>query len=170
MLKYKAMMLKILVAQLLVFVLLVSFPVYVTAQENISNMNIKVGHIANVVERFKEKIVFYFQLFPEKKIEYYKNLADKRLAEIAYATENDYGDRIEETASRYLTTIGRFTEYISSSGKLNNKQELIDMSDNHVKILENLRDRFPANSGWWLAIQHDINTIEMFSVKLDSLQ
>lgn len=131
---------------------------------------VEVKHIANVVERLQEKITMWFKFSTDSKVKYYEYLTNKRLAEIVYSIENDNGDRTEETASRYQTNIGNFGNYVLAHRLVRNKQELVDVSANHFKTLENLRDHFPANSGWWLAIQHDVNTIKIFSDKLNSLK
>lgn len=165
-------MLKQLFIKLLLLILMISavHTSVLAVEISTPSATIEVKHIANVVERLQEKITLWFKFGTDSKIKYYKYLTDKRLAEIAYSIDNDNGDRIEETASRYQTNIGNFGNYVVAHGLVNNKQELIDMFSNHFKVLGNLRDHFPANSGWWLAIQHDVNTIKIFSDKLNNLK
>lgn len=143
--------------------LFIFYPRFVIAQDSTPSALLKVKHIANLIERQKEKITLFLKFTTNDKLKYYKYLSEKRLAEIVYATENEYGDRIEETSARYLANIGNLTKYVESNNISPYKQELIDLSINHISVLENLRDLFPANSGWWLSIQHDINVIKMFS-------
>ena len=164
------MMIKVISSLILIIILLVFVYSPVLAQDSTPSATLKVGHIANVVERLKEKITLFFKFSSNDKLDYYKYLTDKRLAEIAYTIENKDVDRVEETASRYSTTLGKLNEFVLSNKLLTQKEEIINIMKHHEKVIGSLQSNFKFDSGWWLALQHDLNTIKIFSDKLDNLR
>ena len=43
------------------------------------------------------------------------------------------------------------------------------MFEKHKEILGSLRDKFEYDSAWWLSVQHDINTIDIFKDKIQGI-
>lgn len=127
---------------------------------------LKVNHVASVFEKIGEKITLLFKLGHKRKTDYYKFLVEKRLAEMTYVIENNQIDLVEPTASRYATYLGNLTNYVSSNKILEKNEELTVMYDEHAKIILKLQKRFEFESGWWLALQHDINSISIYEEKL----
>lgn len=130
---------------------------------------IKVNHIAGKVEKVKEKLTLLFKFNKSAKADYYQYLAQKRLAELSYVVENDQINLVEETASRYSTYIGILTNYVVANGLTSKKSDLSAMFDKHAELIKLLQKKFKYDSGWWLAIQHDINTISLLKDKLNNL-
>lgn len=128
-----------------------------------------VDHIANIRERLQERINLFFKFFPESKYKYQKELTERRLGELVYVIEKRKGDFIEETSSRYSTYLGRLTELVVSSKQSDKKTELFKMFENHNKALNELIKNFEANSGFWLLIQHDINSIKLYKDQIKKL-
>ena len=90
----------------------------------------------------------------------------KRHAELVYIIENDQIDLLEPTASRYATSLGTLTNYIIKNKITDDRGILINMLDEHAKIIQNLQTKFEYDSGWWLALQHDINYAGIYKEKL----
>ncbi|OGE36526.1 hypothetical protein A3E45_01235 [Candidatus Daviesbacteria bacterium RIFCSPHIGHO2_12_FULL_43_11] len=126
---------------------------------------IKVEKLANVIDRLGEKIQGFFKFSSEDKVNYQKELLERRFAELLFVIDNGQGDLIEEVSGRYATYVGRFADDLISKKVSPQSDKYLTMFENHMKILPVLRDHFPANSGFWLLLQHDINTVQIFSDK-----
>ena len=48
----------------------------------------------------------------------------------------------------------------------NKKQQVINLYKSYRIILEKLRDKYPANSSYWMLVQHIINSIDINLKKL----
>lgn len=128
--------------------------------------SLKVEHIANIIDRLGEKITMLFKFSDEKKLNYMQVLADKRLGELVYIMTTGEGDPIEELSSRYATHISRLATFVNEKKLNKNKYSLLKMYENHLHILNNIQQNFEFESGWWLLLQHDINTVKMSQEKL----
>lgn len=129
-------------------------------------------HIANVVDRIFEKISLFFKFSNRDKIDYQKDLTEKRLVELKYVVENvenGMGDRIEELSSRYSTYLGYLTEMVVKNKMVDKKQEFLDMYETHAKIIEQLITKVDVDSGFWLLLKHDINYVKIYSDQIKSL-
>lgn len=84
-------------------------------------------------------------------------LLNLRLAELQFSVDSQKGDAIESCASRYLTFVGKLkASYLNSHSDIQ-KEALAKLLTLHLPILNSLRDTYEANSGLWLATQHDVN-------------
>lgn len=137
----------------------------ILAQEE-TKTGVEVDHVANVVEKFKEKVTLIFKFSKEDKFNYQKFLLEKRLAELKYIVDGKEWDPVEETSSRYATYLGKFTEFVAKNNLKDKKEEILGMYGRHKKVLEELQKNFEFESGWWLLLQHDINSTEIFSTQL----
>lgn len=119
-------------------------------------------------KRLFEKTIIYTKFSKQAKVAYYQELVQLRLAELKYLVENKLVSEIEQATNRFSYQVGILCDFISS-----NKTELIDKKQKNTELLvdykgllSNLRDYFPANSSYWMLIQHDINSIEINLEKL----
>lgn len=159
---------------LLVFFISVFFlnTITVNAQGKIkqsSESAVKVDRISNIRDRLFEKISLFFKFSQEQKLDYLIYLQEKRLADLKYAIDNDNGDLIEELSSRYSTYLGKMVNFMSEKKLSYKKEEVLKMMENHKVILDTLQKNFKFESGFWLLLQHDINTIKIFSDKVKQI-
>ena len=153
---------------LLISVLLLPLENRVFAQE--FQVEVQVDHVANVIEKFNEKVTLFFKFSKEDKYNYQKFLLEKRLAELTYIIGNENWDPIEETSSRYATYLGNFNKFVLSNDLKDKKEEVLSIYQRHGGILEELQMNFEYDSGWWLLLQHDINSTRIFTNQInDSL-
>lgn len=137
-------------------------------QESTPSFKVKVEKVSNVIDRLKEKITLFFKFNSDDKLNYQQQLVEQRLGELDYVIRDGQGDFIEEVSSRYAAYVGRLSESVLSSKNNNKRGEVIRMFNNHLPILAVMRDNFPANSGFWLLLQHDINTVRIYSAKIQN--
>lgn len=152
-----------------IFSLLAIF-IFLLAPFGVSAVDIvKVDHLATKVEKIKEKITLFFKFNKLDKANYYQYLVEKRLGEMVYVIENDKIDSVEETASRYATYLGQLTDYMKKNNLLGKKDDLTKLYEAHTKKILELQKKFKYDSGWWLAIQHDLNTITILKDQTKTL-
>lgn len=119
------------------------------------------------IKRLVEKVSLYTQLSKESKANYYKNLTLTRMSELKYVVENKLLGEVEKSSQRLSYQIGILSDYIATNKELSNKKQ--DMNSLLISIkspLENLRDKYPANSSYWMLLQHNINSLNINLEKL----
>jgi len=136
--------------------------------ESTPSVKVKVEKMSNIIDRFKEKITLFFKFNSDEKLDYQQQLVEQRLGELDYVIRTGQGDFIEEVSSRYAAYVGRLSESLLSSNNNVKKEQVLEMFKTHPKILAKMRDNFPANSGFWLLLQHDINTVQIYSDKIQN--
>lgn len=146
-----------------------SVPLVSAQDESATASAIKVGHVAGRPEKLREKLILFFKFNKKDKADYYQFLAEKRIAELAYVIESNQIDLVEPTASRYSTYIGTLTDFVTKNNITAKKEDLIEMFERHQKVVGKLQEEFKFESGWWLALQHDINTARLFKEKVEKL-
>lgn len=118
------------------------------------------------IKRLWEKLNLLITISRAKRVEKLISLTETRLAELDYLSENKTLDLIEASASRYSYYAGTLTQETQKArnGDLNLK--VVGLLAEHGAALAKLRDRFPANSTYWLAIQQDIDSTKILSEKI----
>lgn len=129
-------------------------------------LEIEVNHVANVVEKFQEKVTLFLKFSKEEKYKFQKYLAEKRLSELKYVVESKQGNLVEETTSRYSTYLGNFSDFVIKKKLISNKEDILTMFETHTKILEKLQETYESESVFRMLLQHNINTIKIFSSKV----
>lgn len=105
-------------------------------------------------------------LFSNKlKQPYYESLLRKRLAELKYVAEDKILSELQRATERFAFQAGKLTDVIEKSGS-EEKEKLTKEFENYDDLLIDLRDKYPANSSFWILIQHDINTLKILSERL----
>lgn len=112
------------------------------------NPNLLIYPVKRISENIKLKLIFNKQ----KKKDYLYQLYEIRLKELVYIINNRKEGFLIFTADRYNSFVGKIKkEYpIESDSKVK--------FQNYVKLLERLRDIYPANSENWTKMQQTIDT------------
>lgn len=111
-------------------------------------------------EKGQEKLAFS----GDSKKSLYNSLIKTRLAELSYVVENRVLSEVESSSQRFAYQAGVLTDLVIKENK--DKQKTTEEFQQMQKFLEKLRDKYPANSSFWMLIQHDINTLTILSEKL----
>lgn len=160
--------LKKLLVVVLTSVFFISSTGTILAQED-PKPNFTVTTVESKIGKIGEKINLLLRFNKVGKVDYYSYLLEKRLAELAFVVESNDHNMVEEAASRYTTYIGIVSNFTKNKQVSEKKDDLLKQYERHGKVLEKLQSRFAANSGWWLAMQHTINSTRDFSEQLKSL-
>lgn len=111
-------------------------------------------------EKGQEKLIFS----KSSKETFYSSQLKVRLAELNYVVENKVLSEIESSSKRFAYQAGVLTDFVVAENK--DKEKTAKEFEQMQKLLEKLRDKYPANSSFWMLIQHDINTLSILSEKL----
>lgn len=129
-------------------------------------LTVKVDHVATTTDKLQERLLLMLKFSKQAKANYYQYLVEKRLAELTYVIENKNVNLVEELASRYSTYVGVLAQYVATNKITTKNKDLLAMFDKHAYLISELQKNFPFESGWWLAIQHDINSLKLFAAIL----
>ncbi|MCL4415491.1 MAG: hypothetical protein M1365_02135 [Actinobacteria bacterium] len=121
------------------------------------------------IKRLIEKGELLTKFSKESKINYYKDLTLRRMSELKYVVENKLIGEVEKSTQRLSYQVGILSDYASA-----NRIELTktipstkERLTNYKILLVKLRDQYPANSSYWMFVQHSINSIDLNLEKLD---
>jgi hypothetical protein len=123
------------------------------------------GSMYYPLKRFIEKTIYLFSFSNELKFEFSKSLVDSKMSELKYVIENDLRDQTQSSTER----LAYFADQLASQASGQNKEkreEILIKLENYKNLLGNLRDKYPANSSYWLLVQHDINTFNKLTDEL----
>ena len=112
--------------------------------------------LAYPLKRIGEKI-YTTILSQEKEQEFFNKVYDRRFRELVYIINSEKTGFLVETTNRYNTTVGGIKAMEDASSLQN------DFRTNII-ILENLRDRYEANSTYWMLIQQAIDTTNSVTI------
>jgi len=114
-------------------------------------------------KRFWEKTVYYFTFSNKSKASFNQELLKERLAELKYVADKRLLSGIETAAKRFSSQAGVSAEAVKNLKDNNKISATVEEFNSYTKILNGLRDLYAANSGYWLAIQQDIDTLKILS-------
>lgn len=166
-------MIKLISKKVLVFLCLfvLNGSVYANEQLNLPDTKINPGSFYYPVKRLWEKGQEKLQFSRQAKINFYESLLKTRLAELNYVVEKKLLSEVQSSSERFAYYAGILTgelvkknERSSSSNK--DKEKVVKEFEQYGKFLEELRDKYEANSSFWMLIQHDINSLKILSDKL----
>lgn len=115
-----------------------------------------------LIEKGRERFVFS----AGQKKALYTSLLNTRLAELNFVVGNRLLSEIQGSSERFSYQAGILAEEVITQNKADEKQNLIKQFELYSKFLDGLRDKYPANSSFWMLIQHDINTLKILSENL----
>ncbi len=113
-------------------------------------------------EKGQEKLLF----FQQSKKSFYESLVKMRLSELNYVIDKKALSEVQRSSERFAYQAGILAEEVIKQNQTNDKENLIKEFDRYNKFLSNLRDKYPANSSFWMLVQHDINTLNILSNRL----
>lgn len=157
---------KVIFSILLILLVMSQSLVMVWADENIAVKNeiINPGSFYYPFKRVWEKGSEKLQFDEQSKIVFYESLLNTRLAELNFVVENKLLSQVQTSSERFAYYAGILTEELIKNNK--DKTKVIKKFEQFSKILEKLRDNYPANTSFWMLVQHDINTLNLLSDKL----
>lgn len=118
------------------------------------------------LKRLWEKGMERIQFNEQSKINYNQKLLKIRLAELIYVVDNKFLSELQISSERFSYYAGVLTNELIKQENIENKQKIIGEFEKYGKSLEKLRNVYPANSSYWMLVQHDINTLSILTERL----
>lgn len=137
-------------------------PLIVIAQGNgitLKNESINPGSFYYSFKRLWEKGLERLQFSKQSKVHFYQSQMLTRLAELKFVVENKILSEIQTSSQRFAYTAGILTNEVIKDNV--DKKNTAEQFQNMQKILSKLRDNYPANSSYWMLVQHDINSLNI---------
>ena len=158
----------ILIFSLFVFVLIPSTFIYAqdSPQLDLPKTTINPGSFYYSFKRLWEKGVEKLQFSKKSKINFYQSQLKVKLAELNFVVENKLLSEVQTSSERFAYQAGILTEELLKQNKAEDKEKFIKEFEQMQNFLDKLRDKYPANSSFWMLVQHDINTLKILVEKL----
>lgn len=134
---------------------------------NLPKQIINPGDFYYPAKRLWEKIRERLNFNNEAKYGYYKSLLEFRMSELGFVVKNKRLGEVERASQRFAFQSGILTDYLTKHGTRSQKDEILRRFKGFEAPLDELRDYFPANSSFWMLVQHDINSLKIYSEKLE---
>lgn len=138
-----------------------------TSELNLPNTKINPGSFYYPAKRILEKGLERLQFNQGQKIFFLKSQLRTRLAELNYIVEKKLLSEVRSSSERFAYTAGILAEELIRQNKATEKENLIKEFEQFSPFLDKLRDVYPANSSFWMLIQHDINSLKILSGRLE---
>lgn len=135
---------------------------------NLPSQSINPGSFTYPFKRLWEKVRVAVITGHEAKVSYYDTLVIKRMSELGNVVMNDKKDQIQKATERLSYFSGILTEYLIENGASEEKEKAKTRLESFLKPLEELRDRYPANSSYWLLVSYNIDSLNDYSNKLEN--
>lgn len=121
------------------------------------------NYLSYSFKRIFEKTILFTKFNNQAKEQYFRELSAVRLSELKNAVDKKYLSDIQQSSERFSAQIGVLTDLVvSNKGELGKDVPAIkELFTNYKIILANLRDKYPANSSFWMLIQHSINSVDL---------
>lgn len=167
MIKYYFRPMKKIILLILLFVLTQTTYAAEFKKLNLPSQVINPGDFYYPIKRLWEKAVEKFQFKNDAKFKYSNYLIDKRMSELGYVVKNKRLDDVQRSSERLAYQVGILTDFLMGQNDRQMKNQLQVKINNFLPVLSELRDNFPANSSFWMLVQHDINALKEYAVKLN---
>ena len=147
------------------------FSVQLTFASEIENLKlptqaINPGDFYYLPVRLWEKIAEKFQFDSNSKFKYSSTLIDKRMSELGFVVKNQRLGEVQKSSERLAYEVGTLTDLLIKEKDAQKKGQLNKKINSFFPALAELRDNYPANSSFWMLVQHDINALKEYSEKL----
>lgn len=123
------------------------------------------GNSLYPMKRFWEKLRLTINFSEDSKIKFQKTLLIRRLSELNTLVEGGNKDQLEKASQRFSYEAGVLKQRTQKNPE-KYKTEVLSQYETIVPFLENLRDRFKANSTYWLSLQQNIDTLNILAQEL----
>lgn len=121
-----------------------------------------------LTKRFGEKIkLILFSVSANSKENFYKELVNRRLAELKFIIDNKDVNNFEIATIRYSTTVGEWTEHILAKKLDDKKKPAIEVLSTHTPVVEQLMQGFDGTTAEWRFVKQDADYIKIYSAKLE---
>jgi hypothetical protein len=168
------------IIRILLIVAFLMYPMFITSSKAVAQSNLTSPLIVKyekvnpkdgfsyAIKRVKEKVgIFLLSRNPKKKLNYLKDLLGIRLSELKFVVDNKDIGNIQTASQRYFTTAGEITALVNSQSQLtSDKNGVITLFNQHLPVLESLRNTYNNTTAEWRFLRDDANYLIDYSTLL----
>lgn len=151
---------------LLFFLFQLASPALAEEHWSVKKEIINPGSFYYSLKRLWERSLEMIQFSEKGRLAFYHSQLKTRFSELNYVVESKLLSEVQQSTERFAYTAGILTDELIKQANSSDKEKIIKEFENYSKSLEQLRDKYPANTSFWMLIQHDINTLNILSDKL----
>lgn len=122
------------------------------------------GSVYYPIKRIWEKFLLIVSFPAKNKTNYEISLLETRLSELNNVVKNKELSELQQSSQRFSYHAGILVDHIISNNQ--DKQIIESKFKSYIELLDQLRDKYPANSSFWLLIQQDIDSLNILMNKL----
>lgn len=121
-------------------------------------------------KRLREKAKLLMLSFsPDRKLDYYQELLNFRLSELASIARNKDIANIQTGSQRYSTTAGEIAQFVKHNPGLDKRKEQTkEIFSKHSKIIEDLEKNYNDTTAEWRFLKHDFDYLNLYDQQLSN--
>lgn len=117
--------------------------------------------IGRLIEKVSEKIIF----MEDSKINFSKKMLNKRFSELVYLVEKKDTEQLQKSSERFAYQAGILADLVKDQPP-NEKEKVIRLFNSYKNDLNKIKHNYDQDSGYWILILHDINTLDILTARL----
>lgn len=117
------------------------------------------------MKRLKEKVSELLIFFPDSKLNYSRKLLRTRFSELNHIIQEQSLDEVQRSSERFAYQAGKLTELAEKEPK-EAKEKTINLFKTYQDDLNQMKYKFEQDSGFWILVLHDINTLDYLTARL----
>lgn len=134
-------------------------------KSNIETPTIYPGTFSYQIKRLLEKISGRLLFFNDSKLNYEKKLLGARFSELQYISASKELDDVQHTSERFAYQAGIVADLVQTASP-QEKEKVIKLFSVYRDDLDKIKFYFEMDSGYWILILHDINTLDLLTARL----
>lgn len=154
------------------FILLLTLEANTVFADNHTNISlpsiyIQPGTIYYPLVRVWEKFSYNFYFGNQAKLSFNRSALKQRVAELQIVTEDQLLGEVQKSTERVSYFVGVVADLLIGEYRHGDKEQAIRVKSEvasefvaYQYLLPQMRDRFPANSSYWMLVSHSLNSIE----------
>lgn len=134
-------------------------------KSRIENITTYPGTLSYKFKRLFEKISGGLLFFNDSKLNYEKKLLNIRFSELQLIAAAKNLEEVQRSSERFAYQAGIVTDVAQNSSQAE-KEKVLNIFKNYRDDLEKIKFYFDMDSGFWILILHDINTLDLLTARL----
>lgn len=123
------------------------------------------GTFSYQIKRLWEKISERLLFFNDSQINYAKKLLAARFSELQYISASKNLDEVQNASERFAYQAGILTDLVQDASP-QEKDKIVNLFEVYKDDLNKIKFYFEMDSGFWILILHDINTLDILTARL----
>ena len=134
-------------------------------KSNIETITTEPGTLSYQIKRLLEKISGNLLFFSDSKLNHEKKLLNTRFSELQYIAASENLEEVQRSSERFAYQAGIVANLVQDASP-KEKEKVINLFKIYKEDLNQIKFYFEMDSGFWILILHDINTLDLLTARL----